>query len=467
MKLIPVTNINLGGIADSAYQGMRDSVAESVGLDMHSTPGLITANYALAKDSGSTVDNFVKCMIQCSDGNMYAFDSSAGKIWERNGSTGVWSLKATASPAAGSAGILGAIEYQGYIYYAMQSRLGRWQLGTDWSTRSDSWATFSITDSLYHPMEVISSTLYIGDGNYIAQVDSSGTFTANALDLKSPYRVKCLGKLETDLLIGTYINDNVNKTEILRWNTWSVSWSMDDTIEETGINSIINADNYNIVNAGTAGNLYYYDNYKLNHLKQIPGTYSPTSYGLVHPNAQGNLNGLPLFGFSNGSGNPTSQGVYSFGSKRSGYNRVLNLEFVISEAVLSGIEIGAISVAGHDVFVSWKNGSSYGVDKLDYTLKYNGGYFVSRVVNPSGFVMNSYKKVIVPYTSMPSGCSVSIYTKINNGSWVQQTSVVDASRGFVVTDKGVEEGGDLQVKVVLNTSSGNSPVIKGLLIGVE
>lgn len=41
-------------------------------------------------------------------------------------------------------------------------------------------------------MKVLNLVLYIGDGNLVAQVDD-GTFTADALDIQKPHRIKALG----------------------------------------------------------------------------------------------------------------------------------------------------------------------------------------------------------------------------------------------------------------------------------
>jgi hypothetical protein len=121
---------------------------------------------------------------------------------------------------------LGATEYQGYIYWATESNLHRIAVSlandNNWNTDADvdDWPKeFSIKDPDFHPMYThpAQQILYIGDGNYVAQVDGN-TFTADALDIAEPLRVKSLGQIATDLLIGTYVADTVTKTEIIRWN---------------------------------------------------------------------------------------------------------------------------------------------------------------------------------------------------------------------------------------------------------
>lgn len=194
MAQVIIRNINQGGLSDSDYTGTENSVAECVGLDIHSEAGLIKCNQALVKDSSTVVDEFCRARVSCSNGSTYFFGESGG-IFERE-SNGTWTDRGTAAPAAGSAKILGAEEYQGYIYYFMQSRVGRIAVpsaGGSWAGRNDSWETFTNTDADFHPSAIVNEVLYIGDKNYVAQVDGT-TFSANALDLKTPLRISALGK---------------------------------------------------------------------------------------------------------------------------------------------------------------------------------------------------------------------------------------------------------------------------------
>lgn len=355
MNSIIIKDINLGGQSDSMYQGQQNSVYESVGLDLHSEPGILKNNQKLTKESGVVIDDLVKRILPCSDGNTYLFGSTNGKIWKRT-SAGVYSLLYTATPAAGAVGILDAYEYQGFIYYAMQSRLGRVAVGapTDWSTRNDNFATFTNTDLDFHPMREVNQVLYIGDKNFLAQVDA-GTFSANALDINSPFRIKSLGKLFTDILFGTFVTVYNAITEIFKWNTWSTSFSVSDEIPEIGINCFLKTDNYVLANAGTKGNIYSYNGSQLENYKRIQGDWTGSKQALVHPNASCNLFGLPLFGFSNVSGNPIKQGIYSLGGYDRNYPKIINLDWIISNNRYSGIDIGAIELIGTQLVASWKS----------------------------------------------------------------------------------------------------------------
>ena len=193
MPAIETKNLNFGGIADSDYLGNENSVAEMVNCDIHSESGLIKANQALTKDSASVVDELCLAEVACSNGSTYFFGDSGG-IFERE-SNGDWTDRGTIAPAAGSAKVLSAKEHQGFIYYATQNRLGRIAVpaaGGSWAGRSDNWATFGVGDDTFHPMKEVNLVLYVGDGNQVAQVDA-GSFSANALDIKTPLRISALG----------------------------------------------------------------------------------------------------------------------------------------------------------------------------------------------------------------------------------------------------------------------------------
>ncbi len=465
-------NYNLGGIADSDYLGGENSMAELWGFDLHSEVGVLKVNQALTKESGSTVDDFVKAGVASSDGNTYLFGSTNGKIWKRT-SGGTYSLEATASPAAGSAGILDAKEYQGYIYYSMQNRIGRWQLGTAWSSRNDSWATFTNGDASWHPMLEINLVLYIGDAHFVAQIDA-GVFSANALDISAPLRIKSLGQLGTDLLMGTFISSNIVKTQVFRWNTWSLSFTNSDPIPEVGINAFLDMDNATLVNAGTKGNLYLYNGVTLEPYKQIKGTWdNSTNTGQVHSNAVLNFNGLPLFGLSTVSGSPANMGVYSLGRANRNYPLVLNGEHGISTGNLNNLEIGAIVSVGNIYLVTWKDtnsGTVYGVDKLDLSLKYSAPYLVTRIIMADRFALLNYDVIDIAYRSLPASTGFTISKKVNHTAFSTFTApetVDDSIRKVYSTKIDINDATTLQMKIAPVVSVNTAPEIEAFRVGVD
>jgi len=73
--------------------------------------------------------------------------------------------------------------------------------------------------------------------------------------------------------------------------------------------------------------------------------------------------------------------VYSYGSYAINYPKVLNLEYILANGQTSDVTIGCIKAIGNDLFISWKYGSQYGIDKIDTTKKQTQAVFTSRKIN--------------------------------------------------------------------------------------
>ena len=71
------------GLADSKWNGILESVYKCIGLDLHSTPGLVKVHQKLTKNSGSTIDAFCRVSVSASNGYTFWFSYTSGKIWAR------------------------------------------------------------------------------------------------------------------------------------------------------------------------------------------------------------------------------------------------------------------------------------------------------------------------------------------------------------------------------------------------
>jgi len=462
----------LRGLSDSKFSGIEGSVSKMVGIDIHSEPGLIKIHQALAKDSGDTVTALCRVRLAVSSGETFWFSYTDGKIWRRS-TAGAWLLVHTTTPAAGAAGCLGAAEYDGFIYWATQSRLHRIPIASiatlaNWTANaSEDWATFTKTDTEFHPMVVRGLRLFIGDGNLVAKVedDTRHSFTANALYLRTPYRIKTMIEFDIDLLIGTFVNDNVNKALLIRWDTYDEeSWQSDDTIEENGINAFIRDDNYVYVQAGQYGRIYFYDGATLIPYKRIPGDWSPTKYGEVYPQAVSTLLTIPVFGFSNGAGNPAEQGVYGFGSYSKDYPKVLDLSYPVS-AGLASVEIGAVLAVGAELLVSWKSGATYGVDALNWSAKYASAYIETTILTPADVrgVIKTVSEIMANYVSLPASTAIGFkYKKKHETNFSSAMAVVDDTKLMQIkTSEGtIPDTASLQIRIDFTVNVNDAPEVE-------
>lgn len=476
-EIIPFDNWNMGGLSDSMWSGKPNSAYKLTGWDLHKIPGIARVAQKLTQVTAADMDELCYASVSSTNGHTYYFSYESGKIWMRHGTTGVVSLVHTTTPSVGHAECLGAYEYQGTIYWATENKLHQIPsinatTSGDWATYVvEDWATFKNGDLLFHPMREQNLALYIGDANSLAQVDA-GTFSQEAIDIKQPLRIKSLGKIGTDILIGTYVSDTVTKTELVRWNTVSGTFQVSNQVDEVGINAFLQTDSLVYVQAGLWGRIYVYDynSNRLSSFKTVPGDYSPTAYSTTNPDAVGTINGIALFGVSNVLGNPCDQGVYAIGRYSGSYPYIIDMPYPLSprdgdEFVLSGIEIGTICVSGFDVFVQWKrtdadNNVTVGLDKLDYSTKLNGAYLESRIMSNNRSEFANFDKFLVAYALMPSGCSIEISYSKNYGSFVPTTEKVDTDRNIVYAESSRLEATTLRMRIKVVTSGNLGPELE-------
>lgn len=352
-----------------------------------------------------------------------------------------------------------------YVYFATENWLMR-VLVSDITNITDLnenqyIAHFLNGDDTYHPMRIANNRLFIGDKYCVAQVNEAGVVTLETnLTVREPERITILHNFDVDLLVGTKRLDE--KSRILRWDTESLTWYGEDTIYEDEIQAFLDDDNFTYAIVGNFGQMQYYDGEKLLKYMRIPGVYSSTAKIKVNQNAVGFFMGVPVFGLSNSAGNPVLQGVYSFGQYSKDYNVTLDLSHPISSGEFTGMEIGAIVIQGTDMYVAWKSGTAVGVDKLDWTTKYYGGYIETMVLNGTEdrSKLKALDNVLADYIEMPASTAVVMQYSKNYASYQTLEQVTDAILYQLRAKQTVPDIGAVTVKFTFNTNSNDSPRIE-------
>lgn len=423
---IEIKNQVLGGLSDSRYLGIANSVAKLVGFNLHSEPGIMKVNQKLTKISGTTITELCKYAVVCTNGETYMFSSESGKIWRVKADFSV-SLAYTTAASAGESKCLGCDEYNGYILWYTQNRVHRISttnaLTASWTVLDLNWKNFVVGDLLYHPSVNQNDVLYIGDGYEVAEIDEAFAFTGTgALNIQiktGAHRISSMMNFMTGILFGT-VSVAVNSVLAL-WNTWSTHITGKDELPEQGVNAFLKMDNYAVCSVGRKGNFYSFNGSIGEQTRKIPGDWDGGKECIVYPGANANRFGLPLFGVSNYNGNPCPQGIYSVGKYSAGYNNVLNFEYAISTGNLSNVEIGAIVLSGYDMLVSWKDSTDpqnivCGVDKLDHSNKVNGAYFETRIIKLNPDQVKEFT-IDVYYRSLPTNTDITLQVRKDYGSW--------------------------------------------------
>jgi hypothetical protein len=437
------------GVGKSSRDEMKFD--EIVGLDIHSTPGLIRASYSMLFEAGSAVGEICKAVaIVESTGDTYWFSATSGKVWKRT-YTGSWSLPNTLTSM--TTGIRGACAYHGNIFFATASKVGRYNISTN--TWYENEFTFTRQHGTLKPMAVENNTLYIGDQDYIASVSWNGStfdWNANALDVKYEMNCSALMAWKGNLVVGTKARTFENKSWIFFWDTYSDSWTYEDYIPEASVNTFIPADNSFYLQAGDSGNIYQCDGVTAVRDKVLRGevTSDANFIGFGGHQAATEYKGQALFqGY---------KGIWSITNFDNELPRSISIPWVLSAGQNLGI-CAIISVGTH-LLCGWRDSSGvFSIDNISTnttSARYSGGY----VTTPA--IEGNFQMVEVKYSDLPAGTSITIQTKVNDGNWTAQTSIVDSIRRVVYFDGGLGDVTTLQAKVIFNTSGSSTPIVESI-----
>lgn len=455
---IPIKDVN-GGISESKYKGIEGSFYRSVGTDIWTTLGVIKAGQKPTKDSGATCVDFPKYAILGKDGHTYWF-GNAGRAYKRT-SAGTWSQVYNDT---NSAEIVGAGEHNGFYYWATAANSYKCPVASsDWAT--DATATAFTNGTAPHPHKAHLTKLYIGDGKDVVEVSD---VTSSVLDLHPDFTVQILESYGIDLLVGARVA-NTNRSGIFRWNCVDDSWNFEDFVNEDGINCII-VDNFSndvIISAGSMGNLYNYNGYALNFKRKIPGEYNATTGNIVHYQSMANFGDKVLIGVSDVSTtNAALEGIYAY--KNYDYP-ILNLDYVISPDKTASIEVGAILVDGQDIFFSWKDSSTYGVDKVDWSNKYQSAYVETMIMQPFRTQEKFFREFKVACDALTANTAIDVsYMKDEDTSYTTVNgSPIDTDDTVLQTLYDEIEASKIQVKLAFDVKGSISPEIEAVDIGYD
>lgn len=407
------------GIAMSDFIGQFSDMQN---CDVYGKIGVLQAQLSLAKESGSTIDE--PCY-QATDksGNTYFFSAVSGKRWKRT-SGGSYSALSTNSNGSHK----GAEYYDGYIYFATNTKLGRMQVSS--GTFTDSWQTLSSGE---HPMHRFDMMLYIGNGNNVASVSDAGTFSSSGLDLPEEYSVKALTNIAGDLIVlaGSQVD-----SKGFRWNTYSSSWTVSDPIKELDVLTFLDADNL-LFAISKAGSIYYYNGRHFTK-KRIMPEFASLNHAMTT-----NFKGRPLI----------AQGkkIYSYDTLPGTGQYYLVGEYTATDTITS------IEAVGEKLLVSHNSG-------VDNLTNYRADAYVDTPIT-----LGRYSDVIVGYQDIPANTSIDIDVLIDdidkNNIDTSPTVVKDETDERIVRlDKKILNKRNVMARVHLNSNTTHTPIIDSITL---
>ena len=354
------------------------------------------------------------------------------------------------------------------MYFTYTNKVGRIKVSDD--TITEDWNTLDNTNTNYGPViyHEKKDKIFIGNQNQVVQIDDDSSFVANALDLLDVgYEIRDISWIDLDVLIGATDTRNNNKSRIFLWDGFSSSWQYSWLFSQE-IKWMQNQGDLNYIMAGNKGRVYEFLGSALDlrsPITRIPGAYSSTATFESNQNAKVVFNGLLHFAVHDaGAGNPFPNGVYTYGTQDiENQPRALNCEYVISPDKVTGIEIGVLGTDGSNLYVAWKDSSTYGVDKIDFTVRYATSYIEFLVMG----LKKELKKIFISFPTefkpLPSSCSLQLLQKVDDASSFTSVKTVNTSSDIDDLESfngaGVVDGKLIQTKLILGVSSANTPEI--------
>lgn len=471
LDILSIENFN-GGISPLANKGVRGAFAFGYGLNIREN-NTLKCNQALKKDSGTTVTDLPLTIFKSSDGAMYAFGDT-GKVY-RKPSGGSWALKYTDADGK----ITGACEFKSttntFILYATQTKLKKITLanaGGTWSGNVVTVGTFTNgAAGDYHTMRVATGVVFVCDGDLLAIYDYEDAVNFAALRMPTGIKSKSLLDRNDAAIVGTKMA-TLPEGYFITWNRLADSWNSKKSAQGDGVNAMGFLEAGVVAQVGTQGKLKYWNFGDTVPLTTIPGT------GSAYPGGVAEFNTITHIGMNGG----TKNGVYSLGRLDINDPRALNLEYIPSHGKLTGTEIGALGSDGTDLYVSWKDGTTYGIDVIDNANKAPAVYESLKLSMGKSNVEKFLKEVkILLAEPLPAGCSVKL--KYRGTRVTTQEAAADDAEGWVPTtmsddrdainatgeNKGVfdveGQGEKIEIRVELYPSGNTAPEVDSVHVG--
>ena len=467
-KILLINGFN-GGLASGSKRGIANSFRWGQGLDIHSDPDVLGVKPASTKDSGSTVTDLpLFAATNTVNANTY-FLGDTGNLYKRT-SAGVWSNPKTFTNAQG----MGFFSGTNLIYIVSDNRQHTLNPSDDSTTTGR-----ILNSATWHPIESFLDKVFTGNGRELVSTDASAidadsTTQGGGITIDFNYSIRCLKNIGNWLFIGA-TSDNSSDARYFLWDGVSNDYNYSRTLKgEDGINAVNLLDDGTIlINAGKQGNLYQLTGIDapLVKVKKVPRIETSKTIE-VYPGSVANHQGNALFGLSTGTSLTAERGVYSYTSTDKNYPKVSNLDYAISTGTTTGVnlKIGAILSANTtDLYVGWKDGSDYGVDKIDGTGVQATAIYES-LIHDDGqpFRIKHYKNFKVKLAgNLASGEVITLSYKADRASTWTDIGTLDFSADGAINVKRFKpdiKTFDLEVKLAIANASTTSPSIDDVIV---
>lgn len=464
-----------GGISDGERVGIPGSFLKSAGVDFRSVPDSVSILPPLVAESEAAaaddVDGLVKWFVN--DGTSLWGYADNGDLYKRVTST--WTRQRAVSTSAGQ----GLDVFNDYLYYSRNANLGRYGPLSGGASYTDGYQSLETTTT-WAPCHAFGNKLLVGNGRYVSSLDDATVWVAQAVALPPDYSVRCMTTVGDWVAIGAVKGSNIydySDGKVFFWNGTESNYNFFINVPEGEPNALIGLDNMLLIIAGGRGKMYLagITSGETEPVKSLPNV-GTGKFVEVFPGAVTTWDGLTRIGVAGAGDSSTIQrGVFSYGAINKNYNRTLSFDYPISTGTETGtgVKIGALLATGPDSFyVSWRDGSDYGIDKIDTTALQASAYIETRIGDMD--IPHRRKKVVnhqINFEPLASGESIALkYKRDRESSWVTAGTAAFSASGAIKTKvfpSKKYQAAEVQYRLELAASGSTSPDLKNLVVEWE
>jgi hypothetical protein len=329
-----------------------------------------------------------------------------------------------------------------------------------------------IADPDWHPMQEIVNILAIGNNNYIATWDTAN-YNPNAITLAPGFKVRAMTKDNEYLVAACWRGDTVSAVEegrLYYWDGIAPTFNFFKPVTMGLPNAVYNADNKLYGIYGPFGQLFV-GSEPFQNIHQVPKLAAKKTIE-VFPGAITTWQRQIFIGYGALTDDATSveQGIYAWGNKYDAIPEALTYAFPISTGTTQGttLKIGMVKGVGKSLYIGWRDGTGYGVDKILYTDDASATFSWESLIFDNGFPTKDKLALdlVVEFLPLASGETITPKFKINRAT------------SFTVGDT-VSTVGATQARLQINdrfheiefgfngTSTGTFPTIAGIYFAFD
>jgi len=332
-----------------------------------------------------------------------------------------------------------------------------------------------IADTDYHPMLEHLNYLVTGNANYLATWDRA-LYNPNKISLKPGFTVRCLTKWKEYIVAGAVQDntvDSLSECRLYYWDGIQTTFNFFDVVPFGLINSICNMSNTLFGVYGDQGTIYL-GNSPFQEVQDAPRLARGKKLE-VYPQATAVWQDKVVIGYSGVTDDSSfEQGIYEYGAKNDQFPNVMNYLFKISTGTSQAttVKIGMIKAFGKDLYFSWRDNTTYGMDKVTRgnNATTNTGSWESLIFDNGLPSKTKYAiKLIATYETLTTGQTVTPKYKINRAtSFTSGTAGAstdtDPTRVELEIDASFRE---IEFGIDVASSSGTYPTITNITFSFE